>query len=195
MKALPPAALPGPSHMQLHAELNALAKLHAEIEARVVAIRAAHADWPCAKGCDACCRRLAALPQLTTAEWDLLRPAITALPAERLEQVAARIAALAAVTSGPLTCPLLDDASGACPVYAQRPVACRSYGFYAQRDGGLYCGEIAARVDDGSLAEVVWGNHDAVDRQLAQLGETRGLGDWFARWQAGPAAADADDAT
>ena len=177
-----PAALPGPRLMPLHTESPPLAELHAEIDARVAAIRSSHTDWPCAKGCDACCRHLAALPQLTAVEWELLRPTIAALPAARLEQVAARIAALAAVTRGPLTCPLLDEMSGACPVYAQRPVACRSYGYYAQRDGGLYCGQIAARVDDGSLAEVVWGNHDAVDRQLARLGETRAISNWFGEW-------------
>ena len=171
-----------------------LAELHAEIDARVAAIRSAHTDWPCAKGCDACCRRLALLPQLTAAEWEVLRPAIAALPAARQAQIAERIARPITNEHGQFTCPLLDPASGACPVYAQRPVACRSYGFYAQRDGGLYCGEIAARVDDGRLAEVVWGNHDAVDRRLAQLGETRAISDWFARWQA-VSAAHANDAT
>ncbi len=44
--------------------------------------------------------------------------------------------------------------------YAQRPVACRTYGFYVQRELGLYCGDIEARVAGGELADVVWGNHD-----------------------------------
>jgi hypothetical protein len=58
-------------------------------------------------------------------------------------------------------------------------VACRTYGFYAQRDKGLYCKDIETRVADGALDDVVWGNHDAVDRQLAGLGESRGLTEWF----------------
>lgn len=165
----------------------ALSVLHADIDARVAAIRATRADWPCAKGCDSCCRRLAAVPQLTAGEWELLRGALAALPSDQLAQVAHRIAALAAVerdARAPVTCPLLDEASGACPVYAQRPVACRSYGFYVQRASGLYCGDIEARVADGTLADVVWGNHDAIDRRLAQFGETRALTDWFAPWYA-----------
>ena len=93
-----------------------------------------------------------------------------------------------ALASGPLTpplvCPLLDPASGACPVYAARPVACRTYGFYVQRELGLYCHDIESRVADGALADVVWGNQDAVDRELAGLGETRSLIEWFGRWEA-----------
>ena len=97
------------------------------------------------------------------------------------------MAQLAAHAARPVTCPLLDPASDACMVYAHRPVACRTYGFYAQRDKGFYCGDIAAQVAAGQLADVVWGNHDAIDQRLAQLGETRALTDWFARWQASAA--------
>ena len=51
---------------------------------------------------------------------------------------------------------MLDRADGACLVYAQRPVACRTFGFYVQRDLGLYCKDIESRVADGALTEVVW---------------------------------------
>jgi len=95
------------------------------------------------------------------------------------------MAVAAAEGVSPLVCPLLDQASGACPVYAQRPVACRTYGFYVQRDLGLYCRDIEARVEDGTLADVVWGNHDAIDRWFAALGEVRPLPEWFARWEGG----------
>ena len=78
---------------------------------------------------------------------------------------------------------MLDQANNACPVYLQRPVACRSYGFYVQRDLGLYCGDIEKQVGAGALADVVWGNHDAVDQALARFGEPRPLTDWFADWQ------------
>ena len=74
---------------------------------------------------------------------------------------------------------MLDQTEGACPVYAQRPVACRTYGFYVQRELGLYCGDIEARVAGGELGGVVWGNHDAVDQALGALGEVRPLTEWF----------------
>ena len=93
--------------------------------------------------------------------------------------------ALTGQQSAPITCPLLDLATGSCPVYAQRPVACRTYGFYVQRDLGLYCRDIESRVADGALADVVWGNHDAIDQRLAGLGESRALTDWLERWDSG----------
>ena len=111
----------------------------------------------------------------------MLRDGLAALPAQRLDEIRLAMLALSAGPR-PLVCPLLDPASGACPVYAQRPVACRTYGFYVQRELGLYCHEIESRVADGVLADVVWGNHDAIDRRLAGLGETRTLSEWFARW-------------
>lgn len=161
----------------------ALLQLHTDIDARVQSIRGDRADWPCAKGCDNCCRQLADLPQLTEAEWNLLREGLAALPFERLAGIRAGIAVLAEGHPRPVTCPLLDRSSGACPVYLQRPVACRTYGFYVQRDLGLYCGDIESRVADGELADVVWGNQDVVDRQLAGLGETRSLVEWFGCWE------------
>lgn len=163
--------------------LTRLGQLHADIDARVQAIRAEAPAWLCGKGCGGCCRRLAAVPQLTATEWAFLQPALAALPSAQLSAIARAMAQLAAHAARPVTCPLLDQASDACTVYAHRPVACRTYGFYAQRDKGLYCGDIEAQVAAGQLAEVVWGNHDAIDQRLAHLGETRALTDWFARWQ------------
>lgn len=162
--------------------MSTLSRLHLEIDARVHSIRENRPDWLCGKGCDSCCRRLAAVPQLTAAEWDLLRAGLAALAPERLAEISRTMALLAAAPSRPVVCPLLDQASGACPVYAQRPVACRTYGFYAQRDKGLYCHDIETRVSDGALDDVVWGNHDAIDRQLAGLGESRALSEWFGCW-------------
>lgn len=157
----------------------ALFQLHAAIDARVQSIREDRPDWLCAKGCDGCCRRLAEVPQLTAAEWDLLREGLAALPAEQLREIRDRVAAVAGQQSRPVVCPLLDQSTGACPVYAQRPVACRTYGFYVQCALGLYCAEIESQVAEGALADVVWGNHDAIDRRLAGLGESRALTDWF----------------
>jgi len=164
-----------------------LQQFHLEIDARVQSIRENRPDWLCGKGCDTCCRRLAEVPQLTAAEWELLRDGLAALAPEHLLEISEKMAALAGQrgdqTSRPIVCPLLDQATGACPVYAQRPVACRTYGFYVQRDLGLYCGEIESRVADGKLADVVWGNQDAVDRQLSGFGEMRSLVEWFVRWK------------
>jgi Fe-S-cluster containining protein len=163
--------------------MNQLFQLHADVEARVLSIRENHPDWLCGKGCDSCCRRLAEVPQLTAAEWALLQPGLAALAPERLAEISRKMASLADQSSRPVVCPLLDQTTGACPVYAQRPVACRTYGFYVQRDLGLYCHDIESRVAAGALADVVWGNHDVIDQQLPGLGETRALTEWFASWQ------------
>lgn len=163
---------------------QALCALHEEVDARVARIRAAQPDWLCAKGCAACCRSLADVPQLTPGEWDLLREGLSQLPADTLQRVRARAAALPA--AGPLVCPMLDEATNACPVYLHRPVACRSYGFYVRRAHGLYCGDIEAQVAAGRLAEVVWGNHEVVERELAALGAAKPLTAWLAGWS-GPA--------
>lgn len=163
--------------------MTPLAQLHVDIDARVQTIREDRPDWLCGKGCDSCCRRLADVPQLTAAEWDLLREGLACLAPERLEEIRCNMAALIGQRP-PITCPLLDFATGSCPVYAQRPVACRTYGFYVQRDLGLYCPDIESRAAGGALADVVWGNHDAIDQRLAGLGEIRSLTDWFERWEA-----------
>src|SRR5512143_2703327 len=110
--------------------MNTLVQIHTDIEARVQAIRGEHPDWLCRMGCDRCCRRLAEVPRLTLAEWELLREGLAALPTEQLREIGQDIAALAEQPSRPLVCPLLDRSAGACRVYAHRPVACRTYGFY-----------------------------------------------------------------
>jgi len=163
--------------------MNTLTRLHADIDTRVQTISDDSSDWLCRMGCDGCCRRLAEIPRLTATEWELLRDGLAALPPEQLLDIGRGIAALAEQTSRPITCPMLNQSLGACRVYAHRPVACRTYGFYVQRDKGLYCTEIAARVAQGDWATVVWGNHDAVDRSLNALGDSRDLSEWFALWQ------------
>ncbi len=161
-----------------------LNQLHAEIAQRVTAITREHPDWPCRKGCGNCCRQLARIPQLTQAEWMLLQRGLMALPEAELAAVARGIASQAVMVPAPVTCPLLDLERDACRVYAQRPVACRTYGFYVQRDKGLYCQDILQQVERGEREDVVWGNQDGIDRQLASLGDIRALTDWFQEWMA-----------
>jgi Fe-S-cluster containining protein len=163
--------------------MNTLTQLHADIEERVQTIRGDNADWLCRMGCDSCCRRLAEIPLLTAEEWDWLREGLSSLPVERLQEISQDIAALAGQSTRPIVCPLLDRSAGACMVYAHRPVACRTYGFYVQRELGLYCKDIESRVADGAWAEVVWGNQDAVDHRLNSLGDSRDLTEWFAYWK------------
>jgi Fe-S-cluster containining protein len=163
--------------------MQKLFELQRAIDTRVANIRESRPDWLCGKGCDSCCKRLAEVPQLTVAEWDLLRSGLEALPPGRLGEVSRDIAALASQSTRPIVCPLLEQSTGACPVYAQRPIACRTYGFYAQRELGLYCSEIETQVADGVLADVVWGNHDAIDHELKGLGESKSLSEWFLSWE------------
>ena len=135
--------------------MTELLQLHEEIDARVIHIRANFLDWSCAKGCDSCCRHLAAAPQLTAVEWGFLRKELEALPLEQLREIRRSLASLLEHHGGPVVCPMLSRKTGVCPVYANRPVACRTYGLYVQREKGLYCGEIESRVADGDCAEVV----------------------------------------
>lgn len=76
-------------------------------------------------------------------------------------------------------CPLLDQEQGACLIYEARPVACRAYGFYAERGQVLGCERIEA-IAEAEL-DVVWGNHAALGDELRQLGEEAGLSEWLAR--------------
>ena len=160
--------------------MTSLTQLHADIDVRARTILEDHTDWLCTKGCDSCCRQLAEVPQLTLAEWHLLRERLQDLAPEQLREISKNIASLN--RSRPITCPMLDLTAGTCPVYAQRPVACRTYGFYVQRDKGLYCHDIKTRVDEGTYTNVVWGNQNTINQQLADLGESRALTDWFERW-------------
>ena len=137
-----------------------------------------HAWWPCRRGCDTCCHRLAEVPRLVRAEWELLREGLDALPSDVRADVDRRIAALATLEQQGMlprhvVCPMLDETEGACRVYARRPGACRTYGFYVERGIGLHCDMIteavAARPRDE--APVVWGNAESVDYALARLGD------------------------
>ncbi|MCB9550278.1 MAG: YkgJ family cysteine cluster protein [Myxococcales bacterium] len=167
--------------------MDALARLIAEVEARADSL-ATGRDWPCHAGCDGCCRRLAVIPALTGAEWALLAPVFAALPADRRADIRARALALADHPAGALvSCPFLDGEAGLCQVYAGRPAACRSYGFYRGARHDAFCGLVEAALPaleaDGPL---LFGNQDALDARLDALGGRVDLVAWF---RDGPGAA------
>lgn len=160
--------------------MKPLTELHREIDLRVAEIRSEHPDWPCAKGCARCCRQLANIPQLVEAEWRLLKDFIDTQPPSLQVRLCGAVAALRPDAARPVVCPMLDAETDACLVYPARPVACRTYGFYVQREKGLYCASIEASVAAGEYADVVWGNQDGADRSVQALGTSRSLLEWFA---------------
>lgn len=151
----------------------ALRILYDRIDDRVRDITAADVDWPCRKGCDLCCRRLADVPRVSRPEWELLERGLAALPSPVRQEVGERILALA--PERPVICPFLDREAGACLVYEYRPAACRTYGFYVERDRGLYCRIIEAR----NCSDVVWGNAESIHADLAPLGDNADIRTWF----------------
>lgn len=149
-----------------------------EVQRRCADTVRGHDDWPCSAGCDHCCRSLAAVPELTHTEWEVLRPALIALPDEARASVAsAADARRRAGDARPIVCPLLDPSTGLCRVYEARPLACRTYGFYADRDGVLGCAKIADVAEQ--RPDIVWGHHDAIVRAQDALGERRTLLVWM----------------
>lgn len=155
--------------------------LREEIGARARAISASVAEWPCRKGCDHCCRNLACLPELVEAEWEDVERGVGALTGEARAAVEERLAEIEDGTRAPYVCPFLDRENGACHIYEHRPAACRTYGFYVERGVGSYCAMIRERVESGEYAEVVWGNHEAVDGRLARMGEKTPMREWIQR--------------
>ena len=160
-----------------------LAEIHADIDHRVDLIRTEYPDWPCRSGCAGCCHRLAEIPLLTVSEWALLREGLSLLPATILLSIRQNIAALYDQQSRPMVCPLLNQQAGTCRVYPYRPTLCRSYGYYVQRDKGLFCHDIEAQVAGGKLDNVVWGNQEVLDQRLKNTGAMRELIAWFADWR------------
>ena len=156
-----------------------LVALQRDIDSRTRQVAASHGDWPCRKGCDTCCRHLAELPRLTRAEWTLLEEGLAELPADVRQEIASRIQALQQSRIPGTVCPFLDRTTGSCRVYDYRPIACRTYGFYVERDLGLYCGQIEARVNSGEMTDVVWGNAAGIEARLAEFGAKIGLLEWF----------------
>ena len=163
--------------------MHKLTKIHNDIDERVKAIRENTSDWICKMGCDSCCRKLAEIPRLTATEWILLQEGLVELPPEILQEITQNVTILEKQSTQFVVCPILDKSKAACLVYANRPVACRTYGYYVQHDKGLYCNDILERVTNGLLKDVVWGNQNTIDRQLSSCGDTKDLTEWFTHWK------------
>ena len=158
---------------------RSLTVLRDEVDARVSAMQNSHGDWPCAAGCDACCRRLGALPQVTAPEFASLWGAIEALP----DRDAVREAIITARpdAAGHYTCPMLDRDAGRCRVYEARPIACRTYGFYAGRDGDYWCDRVTQHLH-ARRDTLVAGSQMGTDRRRdATLGPSLDLAELVAR--------------
>jgi Fe-S-cluster containining protein len=106
----------------------------------------------------------------------LITEALDALPAEIGGPARLRIRDSAGATR-PVVCPLLDADSGACLIYEARPVACRAYGFYAERESLLGCFRIESLARE--VSDVVWGNHVSLQAHLDSLGPAAALSDWL----------------
>jgi len=156
--------------------MTRLQQIQDEVRLRVEEIASTHGSWPCRKGCDECCRRLASTPRVTQEEWLLIAGAMQALPADTAESAKQRIRDSAGL-SRPVVCPLLDADRGTCLVYEARPVACRAYGFYVEQREVLGC----SRIESVSLQSpnVVWGNHVALEEKVRRLGAAAELSVWL----------------
>jgi len=129
--------------------MERLYEIDEAVRTRVEEIAGSHGEWPCRKGCDECCRRLASSPRVSRPEWERIAAAVAALPPRVAQSVRERIRE-SAEAPRPVVCPLLDTAAGTCLVYEARPVACRAYGFYADRELVLGCGRIESIARDHS---------------------------------------------
>ena len=163
-----------------------LAAIFERIRARAGAIEALYDSWPCGAGCDHCCRHLYRVPEATRAEWQLFEQGVNALPPAQRDRVRRRIEGLARdqgrLEQGQITCPALDRETGRCLVYAHRPAACRSYGYYRSRAHDLWCHLVETHVADNQpSAPVVWGNQDGLESRLRELyGEAITMTEHFA---------------
>ncbi|HEU4406514.1 MAG TPA: YkgJ family cysteine cluster protein [Polyangiaceae bacterium] len=153
--------------MAPHEARRRLRVLREGVAARVADTLAARPWWPCRRGCDLCCRRLARPLAISAAEWGDLAEGLAALPpAERATALArarglARDEAAGALEGAHVRCPFLDEAEGACSLYEHRPLACRTYGFYVARDHDQHCDLVTREVEERG-DDLIWGNADAL---------------------------------
>ncbi len=120
------------------------------------------------------------MPIITKAEWELVAAYLDSLEPDRAAFLRRRIRE-SATASRPVVCPLLDTDSGTCLIYEARPVACRAYGFYVEREKVLGCSRIESLA--GQSADVIWGNHIALEDKLQSLGPAEELYRWLEEGQ------------
>ena len=157
-----------------------LSQIFDETSARARALRGALDGWPCQRGCDHCCRNLSRSPEINSVEWRRLSRGIEGLDASTRNAARARLQDAEAAPEGQVTCPLLDGDRGLCLVYADRPSACRSSGFYRTRAFDLWCPDVTDHLQRPGTEALVMGNQDALDRQLVRLaGPARPLSHWW----------------
>ncbi|MEM7332950.1 MAG: YkgJ family cysteine cluster protein [Chloroflexota bacterium] len=156
-----------------------LSQIYDEIEHRVSEAQTNKPIWPCQKGCDACCRRLAHVPEVTAVEWQQMQVGIQNLSPAIQAQFLEKISALKNHQEGFVTCPLLDEEAGACLIYEHRPAACRMYGFYVSRYNNQWCQDIEDLFQAGELEGVTFGNFAAMTRHIQeQFGERQSIIAW-----------------
>ncbi len=113
---------------------------------------------------------------MTEEEWVLLREGIEALENTVKKSV---YAAIDDMTDETRVCPMLEQARGACRVYAHRPASCRSYGFYLLGGDGLWCEKIEALHDQEMPPGLIYGHQIALERSLERaFGPKRTLTQW-----------------
>lgn len=118
--------MPGPGD-----ELEDLAALHVEVDTAAQALALRHARrLQCRRGCHACC-----VDDLS----------VTRIEAERIRQAHPDL--LAAGTPHPVGACAFLDAEGACRIYAERPLVCRTQGLPLQMFFEDETGEIEERRD------------------------------------------------
>jgi Fe-S-cluster containining protein len=108
------------------------------------------------------------------AEWERVDQAVAQLPKlERVvvtQKIDALLQQIAEETLGSsVVCPYLNEQEGACRIYHDRPIACRTYGFFVARDQDQYCQQIEAEIDQRQENAVVWGNAEAVRHELERM--------------------------
>jgi Fe-S-cluster containining protein len=150
--------------------------LQEEIRSRVEDMTSAHGAWPCRKGCDDCCRRLASVPAVTREEWQRIAAQLDHIEPAKSDIIRNRIRQ-SVTASRPVVCPLLDRESGACLVYEARPIACRSYGFYVERESVLGCHRIESIAEEAP--GIIWGNGTALQDKLQAFGAPAELHRWL----------------
>jgi uncharacterized protein len=152
--------------------MTGLYEIQRAVEHRSADIASTHGAWPCQKGCADCCRNLASQPKVSRPEWERIERAILELGAPLSAVLRQRMR-----ESTGKVCPLLDEQAGVCRIYEARPIACRTYGFYSERDAILGCHRIESLAQESS--DIIWGNHDSVLRDLDSLGPAKELAIWL----------------